>query len=168
MYCFRPRSSRPVACRWPRGSRQIQTSVHAGGMASASMRRRCRDETRGRPSGNRNAKPGRRQPAGFPAVRRSRRSDSRRGRVPGSPSRCNCREVSPRRASVDSAGASAPDQPGKRRIASTLRESSPPRSGQRGADSGDLGGAARSQTAHSAIVSNRASSFSISAGFTRW
>ena len=31
-YCLRPAASVPVAWRWPRGSGQIQTSFHAGGM----------------------------------------------------------------------------------------------------------------------------------------
>jgi hypothetical protein len=35
---LRPRWSRPVACRCPFGSRQIHTSVQAGGIASLRMR----------------------------------------------------------------------------------------------------------------------------------
>ena len=37
---FRPLASPPVAWMWPSGVRQIQTSAHAGGMASALMRLR--------------------------------------------------------------------------------------------------------------------------------
>src|SRR4029453_19210718 len=35
-----PRASRPVPCRWPRGSVQIQTSVQAGGITSDRIRSR--------------------------------------------------------------------------------------------------------------------------------
>jgi hypothetical protein len=35
---LRPRASRPVACRWPFGFGQIQTSSYAGGMASERIR----------------------------------------------------------------------------------------------------------------------------------
>lgn len=37
-YCRRPRSSSPIAWMWPRESGQIQTSVHAGGIASVLIR----------------------------------------------------------------------------------------------------------------------------------
>ena len=37
--CLRPRASRAVTWRWPSGSGQIHTSVHAGGMTSDRKRR---------------------------------------------------------------------------------------------------------------------------------
>ncbi|HEY1852966.1 MAG TPA: hypothetical protein VGG40_00135 [Solirubrobacterales bacterium] len=35
---MRPAASIPVACRWPSGSGQIQTSFQAGGIASSRIR----------------------------------------------------------------------------------------------------------------------------------
>ncbi len=47
-YCLRPAESIPVAWRWPRGSGQIHTSAHAGGIASARIRSIARESAQRR------------------------------------------------------------------------------------------------------------------------
>ena len=100
-YCFRPASSIPVACRCPRGSVQIQTSRHAGGIARSRTRSSVSSSVMRSPRSSRYSnprpRPRRRSPGPEQSDRRNRPrpamvvTSSRRG---PSQSRCSGRSRS--------------------------------------------------------------------------
>ena len=81
-YCLRPAESIPVAWRWPRGSGEIHTSAHAGGIASARIRSIVRESRSGAPVASRYSNPRPRPRLEIPGWEQSDRLSLATGRFP--------------------------------------------------------------------------------------